>query len=107
MSDDNQTRISNGEILKMAVEIVSAYVSNNGLNTTQVPQLINTIYSSLHNLNGSTSVSETETLKPAVSVRRSINPDYIICLEDGKKLKMLKRHLRASYGMSPDDYRTK
>ena len=107
MSDDNQTRISNGEILKMAVEIVSAYVSNNGLNTTQVPQLINTIYSSLHNLNGSTSVSETETLKPAVSVRRSINPDYIICLEDGKKLKMLKRHLRASYGITPDEYRAK
>ena len=107
MSDDNQTRVSNGEILKMAVEIVSAYVSNNGVNTTQVPELINTIYSSLHNLNGSTSVSETETLKPAVSVRRSINPDYIICLEDGKKLKMLKRHLRASYGITPDEYRAK
>ena len=99
--------VSNGEILKMAVEIVSAYVSNNGVNTTQVPELINTIYSSLHNLNGSTSVSETETLKPAVSVRRSINPDYIICLEDGKKLKMLKRHLRASYGITPDEYRAK
>jgi predicted transcriptional regulator len=107
MSDDNQTRVSNGEILKMAVEIVSAYVSNNGVNTTQVPELINTIYSSLLNLNGSTSVSETETLKPAVSVRRSINPDYIICLEDGKKLKMLKRHLRASYGITPDEYRAK
>jgi len=107
MSDDKQTRVSNGEILKMAVEIVSAYVSNNGVNTTQVPELINTIYSSLHNLNGSTSVSETETLKPAVSVRRSINPDYIICLEDGKKLKMLKRHLRASYGITPDEYRAK
>tara|TARA_Y100001970_G_C13486498_1_gene486908 strand:- start:37 stop:480 length:444 start_codon:yes stop_codon:yes gene_type:complete len=107
MSDDKQTRVSNGEILKMAVEIVSAYVSNNGVNSTQVPDLINTIYSSLHNLNGATSVSETETLKPAVSVRRSINPDYIICLEDGKKLKMLKRHLRASYGITPDEYRAK
>ena len=107
MSDDKQTRVSNGEILKMAVEIVSAYVSNNGVNTTQVPELINTIYSSLHNLNGSTSVSETETLKPAVSVRRSINPYNIICLEDGKKLKMLKRHLRASYGITPDEYRAK
>ena len=107
MSDDNQTRVSNGEILKMAVEIVSAYVSNNDVNTSQVPELINTIYSSLHNLNGSISVNETETLKPAVSVRRSINPDYIICLEDGKKLKMLKRHLRASYGITPDEYRAK
>ena len=107
MSDDNQTRVSNGEILKMAVEIVSAYVSNNDVNSTQVPELINTIYSSLHNLNGSISVNETETLKPAVSVRRSINPDYIICLEDGKKLKMLKRHLRASYGITPDEYRAK
>ncbi len=107
MSEDNQTRVSNSDILKMAVEIVSAYVSNNDVNTSQVPELINTIYSSLHNLNGSISVNETETLKPAVSVRRSINPDYIICLEDGKKLKMLKRHLRASYGITPDEYRAK
>ena len=96
MSEDNQTRVSNSDILKMAVEIVSAYVSNNDVNTSQVPELINTIYSSLHNLNGSISVNETETLKPAVSVRRSINPDYIICLEDGKKHTAVFRHFSTS-----------
>ena len=107
MTEDKTTHITNGEVLKMAVEIVSAYVSNNDVSATQVPDLINTIYSSLNTLNGSSSINGTESPKPAVSIRRSITPDYIICLEDGKKLKMLKRHLRASYGITPDEYRTK
>ena len=107
MTEDKTTLITNGEVLKMAVEIVSAYVSNNDVSAAQVPDLINTIYSSLNTLNGSSSINGTETPKPAVSIRRSITPDYIVCLEDGKKLKMLKRHLRASYGITPDEYRTK
>ena len=107
MTEDKTTHITNGEVLKMAVEIVSAYVSNNDVSAAQVPDLINTIYSSLNTLNGSSSINGTESPKPAVSIRRSITPDYIICLEDGKKLKMLKRHLRASYGITPDEYRTK
>ena len=107
MTEDKTTHITNGEVLKMAVEIVSAYVSNNDVSAAQVPDLINTIYSSLNTLNGSSSINGTETPKPAVSIRRSITPDYIVCLEDGKKLKMLKRHLRASYGITPDEYRTK
>ena len=107
MTEDKTTHITNGEVLKMAVEIVSAYVSNNDVSAAQVPDLINTIYSSLNTLNGSASINGTESPKPAVSIRRSITPDYIICLEDGKKLKMLKRHLRASYGITPDEYRTK
>ena len=107
MTEDKTTHITNGEVLKMAVEIVSAYVSNNDVGAAQVPDLINTIYSSLNTLNGSSSINGTETPKPAVSIRRSITPDYIVCLEDGKKLKMLKRHLRASYGITPDEYRTK
>ncbi len=107
MTEDKTTHITNGEVLKMAVEIVSAYVSNNDVGAAQVPDLINTIYSSLNTLNGSSSINGTESPKPAVSIRRSITPDYIICLEDGKKLKMLKRHLRASYGITPDEYRTK
>jgi len=107
MTEDKTAHISNGEVLKMAVEIVSAYVSNNGVSAAQVPDLINTIYSSLNTLNGSPPINGAETPKPAVSIRRSITPDYIVCLEDGKKLKMLKRHLRASYGITPDEYRTK
>ena len=107
MTEDKTTHITNGEVLKMAVEIVSAYVSNNDVGAAQVPDLINTIYSSLNTLNGSSSINGTESPRPAVSIRRSITPDYIICLEDGKKLKMLKRHLRASYGITPDEYRTK
>ncbi|MEE2654447.1 MAG: MucR family transcriptional regulator [Pseudomonadota bacterium] len=107
MTEDKTTHITNGEVLKMAVEIVSAYVSNNDVSAAQVPDLINTIYSSLNTLNGSSSINGTESPRPAVSIRRSITPDYIICLEDGKKLKMLKRHLRASYGITPDEYRTK
>ena len=107
MTEDKTTHITNGEVLKMAVEIVSAYVSNNGVNAAQVPDLLNTIYSSLNTLNGSSSINGTETPKPAVSIRRSITPDYIVCLEDGKNLKMLKRHLRASYGITPDEYRAK
>ena len=107
MTEDKTTHITNGEVLKMAVEIVSAYVSNNDVSAAQVPDLINTIYSSLNTLNGSSSINGTESPRPAVSIRRSITPDYIICLEDGKKLKMLMRHLRASYGITPDEYRTK
>ena len=91
----------------MAVEIVSAYVGNNAVAAGQVPEIINTVYNSLNTLSGQTGDTAGEALKPAVSVRRSVHPDYIVCLEDGKKLKMLKRHLRAAYGMTPDEYRAK
>ncbi len=90
----------------MAVDIVSAYVGNNSIPTTQVPDVISTVFASLNAL-AETGISAAETLRPAVPVRRSITPDYLICLEDGKKLKMLKRHLRAVYGLSPEEYRTK
>jgi predicted transcriptional regulator len=91
----------------MAVEIVSAYVGNNAVAAGQVPEIINTVYNSLNTLGGQAGDGAGEALKPAVSVRRSVHPDYIVCLEDGKKLKMLKRHLRAAYGMTPDEYRAK
>ena len=107
MAEDTNYIVNNDEILKMTVEIVAAYVSNNDVNSALVPDVINSIYSSLNSLNSQSSKKTSETLKPAISIRRSITPDYIVCLEDGKKLKMLKRHLRASYGMSPDDYRAK
>ena len=107
MAEDTNNVVNNDDILKMTVEIVAAYVSNNDVNSALVPDVINSIYSSLNSLNSRSYQQATEAQKPAVSIRRSITPEYIVCLEDGKKLKMLKRHLRASYGMSPDDYRTK
>ena len=107
MSEETAKSIEQNEILRMAVDIVSAYVGNNTVTTDQVPDVISSVYASLSSLDGLQSEANAEPLKPAVSVRRSVNPDYIVCLEDGKKLKMLKRHLRAAYNMTPDDYRAK
>jgi len=107
MSEETAKSIEQNEILRMAVDIVSAYVGNNTVATDQVPDVISSVYASLSSLDGLQSEANAEPLKPAVSVRRSVNPDYIVCLEDGKKLKMLKRHLRAAYNMTPDDYRAK
>ncbi len=95
-----------GDVLRMAVDIVAAYVSNNTVTAAQVPEVISTVYGSLTSLDSGAGVAQ-EPAKPAVSVRRSVTPDYIVCLEDGKKLKMLKRHLRAAYDMSPEEYRAK
>ena len=107
MAEEDNAVVPNGEVLRMAVEIVSAYVSNNPVNAAQVPEVINNVYGSLSSLNGQIADAGAEAPKPAVSIRRSVTPDYIVCLEDGKKLKMLKRHLRASYGLTPDEYRAK
>ncbi len=95
-----------GDVLRMAVDIVAAYVSNNSVTAAQVPEVISTVYGSLTSLDSGGGAAP-EPAKPAVSVRRSVTPDYIVCLEDGKKLKMLKRHLRAAYDMSPEEYRAK
>ena len=107
MPEDTTNAVSHSDVLRMSVDIVSAYLGNNSVAADQVPDVINTVFGSLNSLNGSGSAGSAEPPKPAVSVRRSVTPEFIICLEDGKKLKMLKRHLRAAYGMSPDDYRSK
>lgn len=107
MANDGTDDKSAQETLRMAVDIVSAYVGNNSVPATQVPDVISAVYSSLSDLKGVTAGGPAPTLKPAVPVKRSVTPDYIICLEDGKKLKMLKRHLRAVYGLSPEEYRIK
>lgn len=107
MTEENPTNVEQGDVLRMAVDIVSAYVGNNPVPANQVPEVINTVYGSLTSLNGAGADSLREPPKPAVSVRRSIHPDHLVCLEDGKKLKMLKRHLRAAYNMTPDEYRAK
>ncbi len=99
MSDTNDQGVS----LKQATEIVSAYVSNNSVPTNQLSELITSVHQSLVNVGE----KPPETLKPVVPIKRSVTPDYIVCLEDGKKLKMLKRHLRTSYNLSPEEYRKK
>ena len=102
-----QQKAERGDILRMTAEVVAAYVGNNSLPATQLPDVINTVYGTLHRVNGVAPPVNGHSQKAAIPVRRSITPDYIVCLEDGKKLKMLKRHLRTSYGLSPEEYRSK
>jgi predicted transcriptional regulator len=95
------------QLLDAACKIVAAYVRNNPLTPGELPAIIKNIHVTLSGL-GSGSIPEMPApQKPAIAVKKSITDDYIICLEDGKKLKMLKRYLRTRYGMSPEDYRAK
>ena len=91
----------------MTANVVSAYVANNILPAHQLSDVISTVFSSLQSLGGGQVETRQEVARPAVSIKKSITPDYLVCLEDGKKLKTLKRHLRTTYGMTPDDYRLK
>jgi len=93
-----------GDILALTTEIVAAHVSNNTVSVADLPHLINQVYQSLSTI-GTGAVPVAERPQPAVTVKKSITPDYIVCLEDGKKLKMLKRHLKTAYNMTPEDYR--
>jgi len=106
MSDQASSDPTSADLLRMTAEVVSAFVRNNTVATTDLPTVIGAVHKTLANLDGKPG-SETEPQKPAVPVRRSVMPDYIVCLEDGKKLKMLKRHLRTTYDMTPDQYRAK
>ena len=98
---------SNSQIIvEKTSEIVAAFVSNNETTTADLPMLIQAVHRALSGI--ATGAPEPEARKePAVSVRRSVTPDYLICLEDGRKFKSLKRHLRTKYDMSPEDYRAK
>jgi predicted transcriptional regulator len=94
------------ETLQLATEIVASYVSNNSVAVDKLPALLQEVYDAVRALaRGGTASAGSQD--PAVPVKKSITPDYIICLEDGKKLKMLKRYLRTQYGLSPEDYRRK
>ena len=94
-------------VLRMAVDVVAAYVSNNRVSSGQVRDVIEKVFGSMNSLGMATAVGWGGAQKPAVPTRRSVTPNYIVCLEDGKKLKMLKRHLRTAYGMTPAEYRVK
>ena len=96
-----------GNFVQLTAEIVSAYVSNNTVAAGDIPGLIAQVHSALTRVSSAASEKPNEPLKPAVSVKKSITPEYIVCLEDGKKFKSLKRHLRTQYNMTPEQYRDK
>ena len=95
------------DLIRFASEIVAAYVSNNPTPISELPGMIRSIHATLGGLSGGGSTEIATTQKPAVAVKKSVTPEYIVCLEDGKKLKMLKRYLRSRYGLSPEEYRSK
>lgn len=101
---DQTTMDMKETLITLTSDIVAAHVSNNNVNVDEVPTLISSIYSALAGL-GEQQTQEESPPEPAVSVRASVKPDYLVCLEDGKKLKMLKRYLRTNYDMSPEEYR--
>ncbi|MSO68387.1 MAG: MucR family transcriptional regulator [Pseudolabrys sp.] len=96
-----------GNYIELTAEIVSAYVSNNTVPAAEIPGLISQVHTALARVSGKSGDAPAEPLKPAVSVKKSITPEFIVCLEDGKKFKSLKRHLRTQYNMTPEQYREK
>lgn len=106
MAKDMEDQAGGDSPLRLSADIVAAYLSNNQTPPSAIPDLIRSIHRSLSTLGAEDSpATPTEKKKPAVPISRSVQPDYIVCLEDGKKLKMLKRYLRARYNLSPDEYR--
>lgn len=103
MSDNS----GNDNYIELTADIVAAYVSNNSVQAGDIPSLINQVHSALMRVSSGQSDTPTEPLKPAVPVKKSITPEHIVCLEDGKKFKSLKRHLRTQYNMTPEQYREK
>ena len=101
MNDKSSTT----EMLELTTEIVAAHVGNNSVAVSDLPGLIQDVYKTLVSVG--TEPTAPERPKPAVAVKKSVFPDFIVCLEDGKKLKMLKRHLRTTYNLTPEEYRTK
>lgn len=104
MADDDNKM--NRELLEHTTEIVAAHVANNPVPVNDLPELIRQVYTTLAQVDAA-AAPLAEKPQPAVPIKRSVTPDYLICLEDGKKLKMLKRHLKTAYDMSPEDYREK
>ncbi|MDX1921720.1 MAG: MucR family transcriptional regulator [Alphaproteobacteria bacterium] len=95
------------DLARLVADVVASYVSNNKVEMSELPNLVQQVYHSFLRLDGVTSstLSSVDRPEPAVAIKKSVTPEYIICLEDGKKLKMLKRHLQTSYNMTPEQYR--
>ncbi|MHA6288502.1 Ros/MucR family transcriptional regulator [Maricaulis sp. CAU 1757] len=106
MADDMNQDIDKEELLRMTTDVVASYLSHNSMPADHVPELIKSVHTTMREVSETTTKQEPKS-KPAVPVSKSVHDDYIVCLEDGKKLKMLKRYLRSQYDMSPDDYRRK
>jgi predicted transcriptional regulator len=107
MTQEVSENLPHTDVLQMTTQVVAAYVGNNTVGGSQISDMIKTVYSSLAGLSEHSELASKAKQKPAVTVKKSITDDYLICLEDGKKLKMLKRHLRTSFGLSPEEYRAK
>jgi predicted transcriptional regulator len=101
---DNETKPG---LVELTAQIVSAYVSKNTIAASDIPQLINETHAALSRTTGAAVLPDREEPKPRIAVKKSVMPDYIVCLEDGKKFKSLKRHLRTHYNLSPEEYREK
>ena len=99
---EEQASLNTVDLLDLTSEIVSAYVSNNKVEVEKLPEVIGNVYASLSSIAGE---EGAEMIEPAVPIKKSVTPDYIICLEDGKKFKMLRRHLQNVYGLTPEEYR--
>lgn len=99
--------MATADYIELTADIVSAYVSNNSVPSTDIPSLISQVHGALVRVSGGHGDTPSEPLKPAVPVKKSIMPEHLVCLEDGKKFKSLKRHLRTQYNMTPEQYREK
>lgn len=107
MDDMNSLDSNPNELIDLTADIVAAYVSNNVVAGSDLPSVITNVHQALLNISDMNNEPEAEPLTPAVSIRKSITAEYLICLEDGKKFKSLKRHLRTHYDLSPEEYRDK
>ena len=105
MTDVVRDTPSQDELLRLATRIVSAYLGNHRLAQNELPGVIRKVHGTLQELAGAPAPASAQ--QPAVPIQRSVTPDYLVCLEDGRKLKMLKRHLRSAYGLTPEQYRAK
>jgi predicted transcriptional regulator len=103
--EDEVESAGNGDTLRMTADIVASFVANNKVSSDELVEIIRSVHKTVAGLSRDGSAVPVEKPKPAAPINKSVHNDYIICLEDGKKLKMLKRYLRSTYGMSPDDYR--
>src|SRR3978361_1456143 len=92
------------EVIEMTADIVSAYVGNNSVTAADLPALIQSVHRALAGISSGSEAAEAAPKEPAVPIRRSITPDFLVCLEDGRKFKSLKRHLRTKHNMSPEEY---
>ena len=106
MTQDTSFDAPSDDLTALTAEITVGYLRGNALPATGIPEVISLVYDALRQL-GQPAVPETEPQRPAVPIRKSVTAEYIVCLEDGKKMKMLKRHLRSTYGMTPEEYRAK